>query len=377
MTRGVETERRLSANVVWVQTMKARHRVAVLSVLLVSFSSQARADKVVTTDGSQIIGIVQRLAEGKLIIETSFAGTLQIDMTRVKSIVTDAKVNVSLASGDLLVGIMSFPEGGDGQVVETALGPVSIGSVAITAVWPEGQPSPQAIAARSELEKRLEAVKPKWTTTLEAGGQFVEGNTDKLQGRGQLDVRRKTGDDLLRFYASADYSEEDDKRSRNEYKGGVYFENTLDTRWSWYTRFELEFDEFEDLDLRSTVAGGVGYYWLKDEKRELQTRFGAGYRHETYDNDDTTDDLVLDLGLDIRLELPSRMQFTHTTAYSPSFERFSDYRLFLDTALTIPLADSDAWKIKFGVKNEYNSRPQPGLHRLDSTYYANLVLQIK
>jgi len=51
--------------------------------------------------------------------------------------------------------------------------------------------------------------------------------------------------------------------------------------------------------------------------------------------------------------------------------------LTLDTALAVPLGNSDIWKLKLGVTNEYNSQPQPGLDRLDNTYYANIVLELK
>ena len=62
--------------------------------------------------------------------------------------------------------------------------------------------------------------------------------------------------------------------------------------------------------------------------------------------------------------------------YSPDFEEFDDYRLDVDTALLMPLK-SDNLKLKLGMRNEYDSQPVAGNERLDNTYYANLLLELK
>jgi len=84
-----------------------------------------------------------------------------------------------------------------------------------------------------------------------------------------------------------------------------------------------------------------------------------------------------ELGLDYRLDITPWAQFTHSTVWAPNIEQLGDYRLTLDTALALPLANSDVWKLKLGIANEYNSDPQPGFDRLDNTYYANIVLEVK
>jgi hypothetical protein len=47
-----------------------------------------------------------------------------------------------------------------------------------------------------------------------------------------------------------------------------------------------------------------------------------------------------------------------------------------DTALLIPFKD-ERWAWKMGMRNDYNSRPQSGLDRLDNTYYTSIVLSIE
>ena len=111
-------------------------------------------------------------------------------------------------------------------------------------------------------------------------------------------------------------------------------------------------------------------------EHEFKNRAGIGYRHESYANGDTSDEAVLDLGLDYRLDIAPWVQFTNSTTYNPDFEEFDDYRLDCDTAWLFPLK-SNIFKLNAGMPNEYNSRPQRGLGRLDNTYYANLLLELK
>jgi putative salt-induced outer membrane protein YdiY len=355
--------------------MRRYHQWSVLLIVLLTVP--LRADTVLTVDGSEIQGVVKAFTAEKLIIETEFAGEITIDGAKIKSVKTDRRVNVNLSSGDRLVGTIEWVDGPEAPLVHTAMGPIPIRSDDITGMWDEGAEDPAVVASRTKMEAEIQAAKPKWSATLEAGGVLTEGNTETLNARGRFDVRRKSPDDLLHFYLAAQYSEQDDIRSQNEYLGGVRFEATVTERWYWYTRLELEFDEFENLDLRATAAAGVGYYWLKKPEHELKTSVGAGYRHESYDSGRTTDEAVIDLGLDYRADLAPWVQFTHSTVYNPAFEDFDDYRLRLDTALLLPFAGTDDLKLKLGVKNEYNSRPVGGLERLDNTYYANVVWQIK
>ena len=339
-------------------------------------SAPAIADTVYTTDGSRIVGKVEVLASGKLAITTDIAGRLEIDAAKVTSVSTDGPVSIVFDSGDRLVGTVETGAGGENAVIHTALGDIQIGSKQMAALWPEGSEDPQVVALREEIVKATEAAKPVWTSTLEAGGVFKEGNTNSLDGKGRFDVKRKTSSDLLEFFLAADYSETENIRTRNEYRGGVRYENSARERWYWYSRLGMEYDEFENLDLRSTAAAGFGHYWIKKPEHEFKTGIGFGYRHESFTSGLTKNSAVIDLGLDYRIDVAPWLQFTHALVYSPDIQDTADYRLDLDTAVILPF-ENENLKLKVGMRNEYNSAPQPGIERLDNTYYANIVLKLK
>jgi putative salt-induced outer membrane protein YdiY len=334
------------------------------------------ADVVVTSDGSRIIGRIDQIHDDVVRITTKFAGTLEIKSAQVVALATDAPITIQLHSGDRLVGPLDIGPDATQSIIRSSVGALPIALDQVGALWPQDAEDPFVVAVKEEAQKEIERLRPKWSSTLEAGGVLKEGNTDTLDARGRFDVKRKTPDDLLEFYLAAEYSEQDDLRTKNEYRGGVRYESTFNERKYWYTRLALEFDEFENLDLRSTAAFGFGYYWMKKPAIELKTSVGLGYRHESFDMGDTQDSAVIDLGLDFRYDLGDWAQFTHTAAYAPDFEDFDDYRLDLDTAIVLPFKN-DNWKLKLGVRNEYNAQPQRGIDRLDNTYYANVVLNLK
>ena len=339
------------------------------------FNAVAVGDVITTADGSRLVGTIERVEGGKLTLVTEIAGTLVIEVAKVTSIESTGPMNVELNSGDRLIGAVAA--GDSGSVVKTAVGDLNVGISQIQSVWPEGADSPEVIAERKRSEEEIAAYKPKWGLTIEGGARRTEGNTDTMSANGKFEIRRKTKADLLKMYVAANYEEENKQRTENEYRGGAIYENNITDRWYWYARTELEHDEFENLDLRTTIAAGLGYYWIKKDEHELKTRTGIGYRHETYmDDGGNEDDVVADLGLDYRVDIAPWLQFVQSTTYTPSLEYFSRYRIDADTAFSFPLK-KDEWRLKLGMRNEYNSRPDSGRDRLDNTYYANIAMDLK
>jgi len=349
--------------------MKIRHRFVIAFALGTLLAPVAIADTVMTSDGSSFVGAIEQIADGKVVMSTQAAGVLTIDLSMVTGIMTDESVSIELASGDTLVGVVEPAAEAGNVLVRSEVGDISTAALSIALMWPKGAENPRVAA-------QLKAATPKWTAKLEGGITRTEGNTDTLEGHGRFDLKRKTTEDLLTFYLAGNYGEENKRRTKNEYLGGIRYENNMTNRSFWYARMALEHDEFERIDLRATVAAGFGHYWLKKADHELKTSIGPGYRHESYSDGRSEDSFVLDLGLDYLVDIAEWLQFTHSTAYSPDIEEFGNYRLALDTAVVMPLKD-DQWAWKIGMRNDYNSDPAPGLDRLDNTYYTSIVFRIR
>jgi len=343
-------------------------------------AGRAPADVVMLSDGTRLVGRIESMNEERLIVHTTFAGRVKIDPALVTSVQTDETVHVALTSGDRLVGPMETTPDGQTAMVHTQMGGIPIEMQKVVAIWPPGGRSPEQRAAEKEIaevQKDAEARIGKWSATLEAGLFYTEGNSEQFNARGRLDVARKSSVDELRFWAGGEFAEQSDIRNTAEARAGAYYEHLIGDKWFLYGSNEAEFDEFENLDLRYTLTVGAGYYWWKQEKKELKTRAGASFLHESFMDGFTRDSAQGELAVDLRWDLNSWLQVVHNTTWYPTFEELRDYRLVSDSAFLLPLASSDIWKLKLGARYEYDPIPNPGFERLDQTYYANVVVELK
>lgn len=352
--------------------LRCTSRWAVAALLLTA--TAARSDVIDLTDGTRLVGTLERLGDGKVVITTQFAGKLELDASAIAGVQTTDKVHVGLSTGDRLVGKVDADPAGQ-PIVETGFGRIPVPLDKVEAIWPEGAPSPEQVAAQKEIDAKV----GKWSLTLEGGVSYQQGNRDILQAQGRAELRRKSEQDLLRFYLWGQYGEQNDIRSAAEFIAGAYYEYLLgeQKRWLLYARTEAEYDEFENLDLRYTAMVGAGYYLIKQPKHELRARGGVGFLHESFMDDTERNTAQAELGLDYMVELTEWLRFTHSATYLPTFESVNDYRLVFDTAFQMPLGDSKNWSLKLGALHQYDPIPNPGFESLDETYYANIVLDLK
>lgn len=367
--------------------MNARHAIRLQAYLITVFTmcaciADARADQVHLSDGSTIVGKIAGLAEGKLTIETQYAGTLTIDAAGVTGFSADQVMSVLLESGDRVVGTPSYDAERGQRITSEAIGEVTVAEVSkVTAMW-GGDGSAPAVAERdariAELEKRVEAFRDPWNYRLQFGVTGSTGNNERLAFNGRADAKREVELERLYLFAEGFYAEENNQRNKNEVLGGIRLERDISERTFLWGKAGLEFDEFENLDLRSTLSAGIGYFVIKEPTHEWKIRGGAGYQHEAFDDGSSDDNAVLDLGWDYRIDLHEYLRFTNSLTYYPALEEpLNDYRFMVETAAEVPIAGDQGWKLRAGMRNDYDAMPQPGVERLDTTYFLNLVYDFK
>lgn len=362
----------------------------------------AVADQLQLKDGSVLMGSLVRLAEGKIHLETAFGGELAIPWEQVTGISTDTAFIVRLQSGVQAVGVLNATDGQ--HFVHAAEGgevPIILAEVAD--IGPEGQdPVPPEVVP----EEAAPAPKATWKGRAELGVNGQAGNKDRIDIRGGIDVNRNTEMRRLNLYLKGQYAETNDLRSANEVMGGARLELDFSARTYVFGKVDLEYDEFEDLDLRATLTTGMGHFFIEREKLELKGWIGAGYEYEIFDqvkgpaipasanfdaalreairlalvqrlqgvdDDATRSNIVAEAGYAFRWDVKQNFRFKHGLTYYPKVsDSFMEYRIAADTALEFPLGKDPDWTLRTGVRHEYDSSPQAGVETLDTTYYLNL-----
>jgi hypothetical protein len=175
-------------------------------------------------------------------------------------------------------------------------------------------------------------------------------------------------------YAACAYSKQDGSISANSTKAGVDYSAHLTGALSEYVRNETGRDEIKDLKLYDTAASGFGDDFIKNGRQILTARLGLAYRYETYGTGTRSLSVpALDAGLSNTYAF-KELKMINTLSFVPSLSTFSDYRFIHDSGFEFRLSNSDFWKVRMGVNNDYASKPADHRVRLDTTYYTRLVL---
>lgn len=327
-----------------------------LAVLFVGLP--AFADEIHLNDGSLVRGAIASVKDAVLTIKTDFAGEIKIPLDKIAGVTTDAEHTITLKGGGTYTGRLQYVDGKQQVLQKDAADPVEIPSLGeVVPVPPPGAPPPAA----------------NWTGRAELGLNGSAGNSDRINANAGVSALRTDVVGRLTLYLRGQYEESNGERSKNEILGGVRYERDLSPRLFAYTRLELEYDEFENLDLRSTLAGGLGYFLIRNPRQELKIRGGLAYQHEEF-GDGTSDDKPLaEAGYDYRLDIRQWFRFNSTLTYFVDPTNVDDWRAVAENAAEVPITPTQGWKLRFGVRNELDSDPLPDIESLDTTYYMGLV----
>jgi len=323
------------------------------------------ADVVETKNGSHLVGKIVKIDESVVLLKTDYAGEIKVKQSDVTSVTTDAPLVVRLASGTVLQGTLSG--GADGAVVVNGPdGTLTTRVDKVATTWAPGATDPAIVALQRS-----------WTYEVTADVTGKTGNKEQLGTSFAARATMKTPTDTLQFYSAYDRQVTDAKKSADQFKAGLDYQNNFSGRKSWYVRDEGGFDRIKDINLYNIAGAGLGYDFIKKPKHTLTVRAGLSYRYEGYKNPTTEDvnSAGLDFGLNHQFDTET-WSLINRVSYIPLIKELGNFRLLHESFFEIPLANPD-WKLRVGVSNDYNSRSAFGIAKLDTTYFSRLVLSWK
>lgn len=329
---------------------------------LVLIGSLASADVVRTTDGAQLTGTITLIDKGIIHLDTAYAGTLKIKQDQVESFQSDEPRVLRLDSGTVMA--VSIEGGSDGTIrIQSEDGVLETSTAKVAAAWAPGSVDP-------EIERNTR----KWRYNASFDLTGKSGNTDKYRIGSSLRAELKGPNDTLAFFFEYEQAEENDNKTEDNIAGGASYESFFSEILGWYVRTELESDRIEDVKLRSSSAAGLSYRLINKEHQTLIARTGIGYRYTAYDSEDRNDDssATLDFGLSHMYQFSNKFKMKNDLTYSPAIDDFRNYRVVHDSGLEIPVGSGDNWKVRMGIKNDYDSNTSAD-EKLDTSYYTRMI----
>lgn len=362
-----------------------------LALTLVASAPFLRADEIRLKDGSVIKGKIVGLEAGK----DGKPGEFSIESPSLKgSDKTPAKIPQDLVStfstdGDFIIATAGQTEAHgkvesvpDGVKIATPDGLVMSKVDNLKDGWRPGADSP-ADKARKKLERN-------WEYTADISIVGKTGNGESIGMSSGLQALNKGPDDELKFYAKHNYAKAKGplgwNKTADNLHAGVEYTSYFARPLFWYVRSDNGYDRVRQITFFSTDAVGVGDLLIDkagdpvtgEGAQHLSVRAGLAYRFESYRNNIQPD--TSSPGLDLGLHHDCQFQYfkmNNDLTFVPAFDNFSNYIAYHDSNIETPLANTEQWKLRIGVYNEYRSKVIPGIRRLDTTYYLKFVLNWK
>jgi putative salt-induced outer membrane protein len=238
----------------------------------------ALADQVVLKNGDRLTGSITK-SDGKvLVIKTDYAGDVTLKVDAIQSITSAGDLNVSLG-GKTVVGPVTT--NGDDVVVATRnAGPVEAPKASITML--------RSPAEQAAYDKSLHpGLSEGWNGGLNLGFALTRGNSETKNLNIAFNAARTGFHDKLILYTNSIYATNDlptasPHTTANQTGGGLRYDHDLNPRVFGFVNGDFYSDALQDLDLRSTVGGGIGWHAVKSASTTLDLLAGGNYTHESY-----------------------------------------------------------------------------------------------
>ncbi|MEX0718848.1 MAG: DUF481 domain-containing protein [Planctomycetaceae bacterium] len=218
-----------------------------------------------------------------------------------------------------------------------------------------------------------------WTEHLEAGGRTLSGNTQEDYITAGAKFSKTTVEQTALLEFGGQWSQSDGKRRSNRWWGNGTVDYNKKGNWLFFMTTKNEYDEFENLTWRGTLAAGPGYRIVNEPERRFIVRAGPAVTREMY-FDPRRDRSTADILGEFEVVTPlwwDRLLWEHKTTAIPSVDDFSLIRITTASDLSFKIDEEARWHVKLGFRHEYNAQPNPGRERGDLTTSLFLVYKRK
>jgi putative salt-induced outer membrane protein YdiY len=322
-----------------------------------------RADVVALTNGDRVSGQIVAADTEALTIKTEYLGEVKAQWPAITEIRSDATLFVTDANGQVLVGPVSTSEG-TLRIRTAEAGIVPVDKAAVRSI--RNQEQQQAYAA--EIERlRDPSLLDFWSGYFDTGLSFTQGNSETRTFTTAAKTQRKTDRDKITVYATSILAQNsttgDTETTANAIRGGSRYELNVSDRLFTFGFIDLEFDEFQNLDLRNVLGGGMGWHVKQTERTVFDVFAGGSFNQEFFSGDITRRSAELVVGEELNYKLSDRLNWSERLVFYPNLSEGGEYRLQFDTALVTQLYHWVGWQIS--LSNRFLTNPIPGIKKND------------
>ena len=308
----------------------------------------AQSDTIVMKNGDRLTGTVERLRDGRIDLETPYAGTIAIDADAIESVQTDGVVTIIDKDYSRLIGRVV----GGGAVLQ-----VQTAESATVQSVPAARVSSLLPGRLTERDWRI-------TGRVDIGVTDTGGNTDvrRLNGDAEVVARRDRGRWSLTARGNEATERHDD--TEGNARAGLQYDRFDDERRYTYGNSTLEYDWFKDLRLRATVGGGAGLQVI--DRGSTHLAFEGGLERVREDYFAGVDQRFWATRLVVRFDhwlWPDKVQLFHVDQSYIALSNIGNTFLRTQTGLRFPLHGGFVSTLQLNV--DWDGQPSPGRKTVD------------
>ena len=324
-----------------------------VAILLLGY---AHADEVIMKNGDRLQGKIVSMESGKLVFETAYAGKITIAWDQVDRLTSEDILEISLPDKETFKGKAIAAEDGT-LILKPETGPAT---------------EPIAMAQVQTLEPPKPPDKWKFTARVTAGVDIEKGNTDNDNYNADFRLGLSKRPHRITLFGEHNLENKSGERTSNNSLLNLDYNRFMSEKWYVFGNGQAQQDEFQDLDLLWSVAGGVGYQVWESKKKNLSLKIGPSYVSEDYsepqpsfDNKDHRDYAAGFWGIDFDMWFFNRvLQLFHHDGGFVSFEDTDVWRLRTRTGIRIPIVHHIFTSLQYNY--DWVNSPADGRENYDS-----------
>jgi putative salt-induced outer membrane protein YdiY len=309
-------------------------------------------DVILLKNGSKILGTVTSARDGVIVVETDFAGTLNIDSATVESVNTQGSLVVQMADGSIIRD-QPIVLDEEGMEVTTDTGDERAYTMSdIELINPEPW----------ELGNGYNA-----TGNVSFAWGMERGNSDTDELDLRMDAFWRSLEDRYTVKLNGDLDKANGIKNTDNWRIIGKYDRFLEGPNYWGINLNLEKDQFADLDLRAYIGPYYGRQFFDKPAFTLSTEIGLSYVTEKFISaeDQQYPGMNWTVGMSSnKLGGGSRLYLDHVGVWN--LQDTEDVLLNAIFGVSVPLIYG--FQAAFEVKLEYDSGAVEGVKELDQTY---------
>lgn len=332
----------------------------------------AWADVVTMKNGDRISGVILKSDEKTLTIKSEYAGPIDLPWAAVASIESKDPLFVGLKSGQVLVGPA---KGGPDkyEVVTKESGAIEAPKDSIAYIRNKDQEE----AYQKEIDRyKNPRLVDLWNGFVDLGFAQTRGNSDTRTINVSANASRSTSRDKIGVYFTSLYASNTTTGvslvTANAIRGGINYSLNVTPRFFAFGSTDLEYDQFQDLDLRFAPAGGFGYKAVKTDRMTFDLLGGASLNREFFSTGLNRTSAEVLLGNEFHYKLTKVSNLYEKFVLYPNVSDTGAYRMNFDTTADTKLYKFLAWQLS--ISDRFLSNPVPGLKKNDIIFTTGLRL---